>query len=118
MSAKAANAARNSAFDAAQTTPARPRERGDPGMNTLALHLWPWIPAYAGMNGVGINALGNSAARITIIAMWRKQMFKQKSMIVAAVFLLGAISSAGAQDKVWKHGILEAKSDSGFIAMV
>src|SRR6202140_620560 len=35
-----------------------------------------------------------------------------------AVMLLGGLSAAQAQDKVWKHGILEAKSDSGFIAMV
>ena len=28
------------------------------------------------------------------------------------------LSIANAQEKVWKHGILEAKSDSGFIAMV
>src|SRR5882672_2249564 len=37
---------------------------------------------------------------------------------IAAIALLGVLSSAQAQDKVWKHGILEAKSDSGFIAMV
>ncbi len=37
---------------------------------------------------------------------------------LAAVALLAAASAAPAQDKVWKHGILEAKSDSGFIAMV
>jgi NitT/TauT family transport system substrate-binding protein len=36
----------------------------------------------------------------------------------AALLLLGGLSAAQAQDKVWKHGILEAKSDSGFIAMV
>ena len=36
----------------------------------------------------------------------------------AALFLVAAVSAAQAQDKVWKHGILEAKSDSGFIAMV
>ncbi len=35
-----------------------------------------------------------------------------------AVMLLGGLSAAHAQDKVWKHGILEAKSDSGFIGMV
>lgn len=35
-----------------------------------------------------------------------------------AVMLLGGLSAAYAQDKVWKHGILEAKSDAGFIAMV
>ena len=29
-----------------------------------------------------------------------------------------ACCAANAQEKVWKHGILEAKSDSGFIAMV
>jgi NitT/TauT family transport system substrate-binding protein len=37
---------------------------------------------------------------------------------IAALALMCALSSARAQDKVWKHGILEAKSDSGFIAMV
>src|SRR5450432_3510545 len=36
----------------------------------------------------------------------------------AALFLVAALSAAQAQDKVWKHGILEAKSDAGFIAMV
>src|SRR4030081_1837348 len=45
-------------------------------------------------------------------------MLKQKSFLFAAVLLAGAISSAGAQERVWRHGILEAKSDSGFIAMV
>ena len=29
-----------------------------------------------------------------------------------------SLSAASAQEKVWKHGILEAKSDAGFIAMV
>jgi len=42
-------------------------------------------------------------------------MFKSFS---ATLFLVAAVSAAQAQDKVWKHGILEAKSDSGFIAMV
>ena len=37
---------------------------------------------------------------------------------LAAVLLTCGLSAAGAQEKVWKHGILEAKSDSGFIAMV
>jgi len=37
---------------------------------------------------------------------------------IAAVLLAGNVAGASAQDKVWKHGILEAKSDSGFIAMV
>ncbi len=41
-----------------------------------------------------------------------------KSLAVAAVVLACGISVANAQDKVWKHGILEAKSDAGFIAMV
>jgi NitT/TauT family transport system substrate-binding protein len=36
----------------------------------------------------------------------------------AALLLVDAVSNAQAQDKVWKHGILEAKSDSGFITMV
>jgi NitT/TauT family transport system substrate-binding protein len=38
--------------------------------------------------------------------------------IAAAAVLVCGLSAASAQDKVWKHGILEAKSDSGFIAMV
>ncbi len=42
-------------------------------------------------------------------------MFKP---FIIAVVLLGSLSAAHAQDKVWKHGILEAKSDSGFIGMV
>jgi NitT/TauT family transport system substrate-binding protein len=39
---------------------------------------------------------------------------------VAAMLLatLATLSTAHAQDKVWKHGILEAKSDAGFIGMV
>ena len=37
---------------------------------------------------------------------------------LAAVLLLGGHLAANAQEKVWKHGILEAKSDSGIIAMV
>jgi len=44
-------------------------------------------------------------------------MFKTKSFAVVAVLACG-IAAANAQDKVWKHGILEAKSDSGYIAMV
>src|SRR5471032_2754735 len=40
-------------------------------------------------------------------------------LLAIGAFVLGCgLSSAQAQDKVWKHGILEAKSDSGFIAMV
>ena len=35
-----------------------------------------------------------------------------------AIMLLGGVTAAQAQEKVWKHGILEAKSDSGFIGMV
>ena len=38
--------------------------------------------------------------------------------IAVAVMLAAAATAAAAQDTVWKHGILEAKSDSGFIAMV
>ncbi len=41
-----------------------------------------------------------------------------KSLAVAAVLLGAALSNASAQEHVWKHGILEAKSNSGFIAMV
>jgi NitT/TauT family transport system substrate-binding protein len=47
-------------------------------------------------------------------------MFAQpKSLVIAAsIFLACGLSAASAQEKVWKHGILEAKSDSGFISMV
>ena len=45
-------------------------------------------------------------------------MSATKSFAVAAVLLAAAVSAANAQEKVWKHGILEAKSDSGYIAMV
>ena len=40
-----------------------------------------------------------------------------KSVSIAAL-LLAATSLSHAQEKVWKHGILEAKADSGFIGMV
>jgi NitT/TauT family transport system substrate-binding protein len=42
-------------------------------------------------------------------------MFKA---LATALAVLATLSAAQAQDKVWKHGILEAKSDSGFIGMV
>ena len=42
----------------------------------------------------------------------------KKSLLAAAVFLICGLSAAGAQEKVWRHGILEPKSDAGFIAMV
>jgi len=38
--------------------------------------------------------------------------------ITLVATLAFACCAANAQEKVWKHGILEAKSDSGFIAMV
>ena len=38
--------------------------------------------------------------------------------LATAFALVATLSAAQAQDKVWKHGILEAKSDSGFIGMV
>jgi NitT/TauT family transport system substrate-binding protein len=38
--------------------------------------------------------------------------------LIAVVLLVYGLSAANAQEKVWKHGILEAKSDAGFIAMV
>ena len=41
----------------------------------------------------------------------------KKSLALAVVLAFG-FSAAHAQEKVWKHGILEAKSDAGFIAMV
>ena len=41
-----------------------------------------------------------------------------KTTIIAGALVACSISLANAQDKVWKHGILEAKSDAGFIAMV
>jgi NitT/TauT family transport system substrate-binding protein len=42
-------------------------------------------------------------------------MFKAIAFVIASI---ATLSAANAQDKVWKHGILEAKSDSGFIGMV
>ena len=41
-----------------------------------------------------------------------------KTTLIAAALVAAGLSAASAQDKVWKHGILEAKSDAGFIAMV
>jgi NitT/TauT family transport system substrate-binding protein len=38
--------------------------------------------------------------------------------LTLAFALLCSLNAAQAQEKVWKHGILEAKSDAGFIAMV
>src|SRR5258708_26083677 len=43
---------------------------------------------------------------------------KKSFALAAAIFLVSGLSTARAQEKVWKHGILEAKSDAGFIAMV
>jgi NitT/TauT family transport system substrate-binding protein len=40
------------------------------------------------------------------------------TFVAAAALLACSILLANAQEKVWKHCILEAKSDSGFIAMV
>jgi NitT/TauT family transport system substrate-binding protein len=45
-------------------------------------------------------------------------MSATRSLIAAATVLAWGLSPASAQQHVWKHGILEAKSDSGFIAMV
>jgi NitT/TauT family transport system substrate-binding protein len=45
-------------------------------------------------------------------------MSATKTLTLAATLLALGLSAANAQEKVWKHGILEAKSDSGFIAMV
>jgi NitT/TauT family transport system substrate-binding protein len=42
----------------------------------------------------------------------------KKSLALAAAIIAFGLTGAGAQEKVWKHGILEAKSDAGFIAMV
>ena len=42
----------------------------------------------------------------------------RKTFASAAVALAVGLTGAQAQEKVWKHGILEAKSDAGFIAMV
>jgi NitT/TauT family transport system substrate-binding protein len=41
-----------------------------------------------------------------------------KPFTAAALTFVCGLTAAQAQDKVWKHVILEAKSDSGFIAMV
>lgn len=45
-------------------------------------------------------------------------MFAPLKTSALALALLCGLSAAHAQDKIWKHGILEAKSDAGFIAMV
>ena len=46
-------------------------------------------------------------------------MFTYKNtLLAAAVFIACAFTAANAQEKVWKHGILEPKSDAGFITMV
>ena len=42
----------------------------------------------------------------------------RKTFASAVVALAVGLTGAQAQEKVWKHGILEAKSDAGFIAMV
>jgi NitT/TauT family transport system substrate-binding protein len=44
-------------------------------------------------------------------------MSAMKSLTLAAV-LLATATAAHAQEKVWKHGMLEAKADSGIIGMV
>lgn len=46
------------------------------------------------------------------------KLYASKSLAVAAVLLATALTSASAQEHIWRHGILAAKSDSGFIAMV
>lgn len=38
--------------------------------------------------------------------------------LILATALLGIMTAAQAQEKVWKHGMLEAKADSGIIGMV
>ncbi|MGB6350472.1 MAG: ABC transporter substrate-binding protein [Pseudolabrys sp.] len=45
-------------------------------------------------------------------------MSQTKSLAISAAIVAFAFTNSNAQDKVWKHGILEAKSDAGFIAMV
>jgi NitT/TauT family transport system substrate-binding protein len=45
-------------------------------------------------------------------------MLTTKSLAVAAALIAFGLNAANAQERVWKHGILEAKSDAGFIAMV
>jgi NitT/TauT family transport system substrate-binding protein len=45
-------------------------------------------------------------------------MSATKSLALSAAIMAFGLSCAHAQGRVWKHGILEAKSDSGFIAMV
>jgi NitT/TauT family transport system substrate-binding protein len=45
-------------------------------------------------------------------------MLAQSRTAIIAALLACGVSVTHAQDKVWKHGILEAKSDAGFIGMV
>src|SRR6202162_5629569 len=48
----------------------------------------------------------------------KPHMLTTKSLAVAAALIAFGLNAANAQEKVWKHGILEAKSDAGFITMV
>ena len=41
-----------------------------------------------------------------------------KSAVAAATLLLASFTTANAQEHVWKHGILEAKADSGMDAAI
>jgi NitT/TauT family transport system substrate-binding protein len=43
---------------------------------------------------------------------------RMKGILLAVAALACGFAAVHAQEKVWKHGILEAKSDSGIIAMV
>ena len=49
---------------------------------------------------------------------WEDSRVHKRSLIVTAFGIALSLSAASAEEKVWKHGILEAKSDAGFIAMV
>ena len=43
---------------------------------------------------------------------------RTKSLAFAAVVIACGLSGTFAQEKIWKHGILDPNSDSGFITMV
>src|SRR5258705_3862277 len=47
-----------------------------------------------------------------------RSIMRARTTFVAAAWLAAMAASAGAQEpKPWKHGLLEAKSDAGFIFM-
>ena len=64
------------------------------------------------------SALIRGARRRRVSHLGMEESSFSSKVAPLAIVLSCGICTAQAQDKVWKHGILEAKSDAGFIAMV